>query len=197
MIHARARTHTHTHLYKYVPVWLGYPTRALMLATTVTRAVMLATTARAMYVYVYMCMCVYTHTYLCDLAMQRAHWCLQRLHVLRRSSSCVWNMYIHVCAYVCITNHSTTLANNSSVSFMRHDVQKYSSDVLYNIYIIYISVKSLSHLIFFKFFYEVISIINKKKTVFKGFTRGDPWVPCLTKQNLNRTQKFKVIALKK
>jgi hypothetical protein len=51
---------------------------------------------------------------------------------------------------------------------------------------------------FFKFFYEVISIINKKKTLFKGFTRGDPpWVPSLTKQNLNRTQKNKVIALKK
>jgi hypothetical protein len=102
-------------------------------------------------------------------------------------------------------------------------VLKYSSDVLYNIYIIYISVKSLSRFrskiflkiyeviyienkkkiqgstkqIFFKKIYEVISIINKKKTLFKGFTRGDPWVPSLTKQNLNRTQKNKVIALKK
>jgi hypothetical protein len=50
---------------------------------------------------------------------------------------------------------------------------------------------------FFKKIYEVISIINKKKTLFKGFTRGDPWVPSLTEQNLNRTQKYKVIALKK
>ena len=41
--------------------------------------------------------------------------------------------------------------------------------------------------IFFKFFYEVISIINKKKTLFKGFTRGDPWAPSLTNRNLNRT----------
>jgi hypothetical protein len=30
--------------------------------------------------------------------------------------------------------------------FILYDVLKYSSDVLYNIYIIYISVKSLSHL---------------------------------------------------
>jgi hypothetical protein len=50
--------------------------------------------------------------------------------------------------------------------------------------------------IFLKKIYEVISIMNKKKTLFKGFTRGDPWVPSLTKQNLNRTQKNKVIALK-
>jgi len=41
--------------------------------------------------------------------------------------------------------------------------------------------------IFFKIFYEVISIINKKKTLFKGFTRGDPWAPSLTNRNLNRT----------
>ena len=27
--------------------------------------------------------------------------------------------------------------------------------------------------------------------------KGDPWVPSLTKQNLNRTPKYKVIALKK
>ena len=69
--------------------------------------------------------------------------------------------------------------------------------LLYNIYIIYISVKSLSHFrsIFFKFFYEVICIINLKNTLFKGFTRGDPWAPSLVKQNLNRTQKYKVIAL--
>jgi hypothetical protein len=51
--------------------------------------------------------------------------------------------------------------------------------------------------IFSKKIYEVISIINLKSTLFKGFTRGDPWVPSLTKQNLNRTQKNKVIALKK
>jgi hypothetical protein len=36
-----------------------------------------------------------------------------------------------------------------------------------------------------------------KNTLFKGFTRGDPWVFSLVKQNLNRTQKYKVIALKK
>jgi hypothetical protein len=46
-------------------------------------------------------------------------------------------------------------------------------------------------------FYEVISIINKKKTLFKGFIRGDPWAPSLTKQNLNRMQNREVIALKK
>jgi hypothetical protein len=39
--------------------------------------------------------------------------------------------------------------------------------------------------------------MNKKKTLFKGFTRGDPWVPSLTNQNLNRTQSHEVIALKK
>ena len=52
-------------------------------------------------------------------------------------------------------------------------------------------------MIFFKNIYEVICIINLKNILFKGFTRGDPWVPSLTKQNLNRTQKNKVIALKK
>ena len=52
-------------------------------------------------------------------------------------------------------------------------------------------------MIFLKNIYEVICIINLKKTLFKGFTRGDPWVPSLTKQNLIRTQKNKVIALKK
>jgi hypothetical protein len=36
-----------------------------------------------------------------------------------------------------------------------------------------------------------------KNTLFKGFTRGHPWVPFLVKQNLNRTQKYQVIALKK
>jgi hypothetical protein len=51
--------------------------------------------------------------------------------------------------------------------------------------------------IFFKKIYEVICIINFKNTLFKGFTRGDPWVPSLTKQNLNRTQKDKVITFKK
>jgi hypothetical protein len=40
--------------------------------------------------------------------------------------------------------------------------------------------------------YTYVRIINKKKTLFKGFTRGDPWVSSLTKQNLNRTQKNKV-----
>ena len=43
----------------------------------------------------------------------------------------------------------------------------------------------------------MICIINLKNILFKGFTRGDPWVPSLVKQNLNRTQKYKVIALKK
>jgi hypothetical protein len=37
--------------------------------------------------------------------------------------------------HIVLTNRSTTLADYSSVSFMRHDVLKYSSDVLYNIYI--------------------------------------------------------------
>ena len=50
--------------------------------------------------------------------------------------------------------------------------------------------------IIFKKIYEVISIINLKNTLFKGFTRGDPWATSLVKQNLNRTQKYKVIALK-
>jgi hypothetical protein len=45
--------------------------------------------------------------------------------------------------------------------------------------------------------YEVICIINLKNTLFKGFTRGGPWVPSLAKQNLNRTKKYKAIALKK
>jgi hypothetical protein len=67
--------------------------------------------------------------------------------------------------------------------------------LLNNIDIIYISVKSLSRFRsnFFKKIYEVICIINFKNTLFKGFTRGDPWVPSLMKQNLNRTQKYKVI----
>jgi hypothetical protein len=43
----------------------------------------------------------------------------------------------------------------------------------------------------------VICIINFKNTLFKEFTRGGPWAPSLVKQNLNRTQKYKVIALKK
>jgi len=46
--------------------------------------------------------------------------------------------------HIVLTNHSTTLADYSSVSFMRHVVN--TSDVLNNIYIIYISVNSLSHL---------------------------------------------------
>ena len=44
---------------------------------------------------------------------------------------------------------------------------------------------------------KLFSLINFKNTLFKGFTRGDPWAPSLVKQNLNRTLKFKVIALKK
>jgi hypothetical protein len=34
-------------------------------------------------------------------------------------------------------------------------------------------------------------------TCIHTYTRGDPWVPALVKQNLNRTQKYKVFALKK
>ena len=52
-------------------------------------------------------------------------------------------------------------------------------------------------MIFLKNIYEVICIINFKNTLFKGFTRGDPWAPSLVKQNLNRTQQYKAIALKK
>ncbi len=57
--------------------------------------------------------------------------------------------------------------------------------------------KPLSKYFVLKKNYEVICIINLKNTLFKGFTRGDPWVPSLVKQTLNRTQKYKVIALKK
>ena len=49
---------------------------------------------------------------------------------------------------------------------------------------------------FLKQIYEVISIIKKQKTLFKGFTRGDPWVPSLTNQNLNRTRKYKANCFK-
>jgi hypothetical protein len=41
-------------------------------------------------------------------------------------------------------------------------------------------------------FYEVFYIINFKNIFFKGFTRGDPWVPSLVKQNFNRTQNYEV-----
>ena len=40
-------------------------------------------------------------------------------------------------------------------------------------------------------------MINFKNTLFKGFTRGYPWASSLVKQNLNRTQKYEVIAFKK
>jgi hypothetical protein len=33
-----------------------------------------------------------------------------------------------------------------------------------------------------------IYIINLKPHLFKGFTRGGPWVPSLVKQNFNRTK---------
>ena len=46
--------------------------------------------------------------------------------------------------HIVLAYPSTTLADYSSVSFMRHVVN--TSDVLNNIYIIYISVNSLSHL---------------------------------------------------
>jgi len=39
--------------------------------------------------------------------------------------------------------------------------------------------------------------IKFKTTLFKGFTRGGPCVPSLMKQNFDRAQKNKVIALKK
>ena len=43
----------------------------------------------------------------------------------------------------------------------------------------------------------MICIINFKNTLFKRLTRGGPWAPSLVKQNLNRTLKCKVIAVKK
>jgi hypothetical protein len=50
--------------------------------------------------------------------------------------------------------------------------------LLYNIYIIYISNKSLSHFkmkqIIIKKFYEVIRIINKKRHYLRGFYKGGP-----------------------
>jgi hypothetical protein len=39
--------------------------------------------------------------------------------------------------------------------------------------------------------------MNLKNTLFKVFTRGEPWAPSLMKQNFNGTQKYKVIAFKK
>ena len=49
----------------------------------------------------------------------------------------------------------------------------------------------LDEVIFLKKLYEVICIINFKTTLFKGFTRGDPWVHSLVKQNFNRTKFMK------
>jgi hypothetical protein len=49
--------------------------------------------------------------------------------------------------------------------------------------------------IIIKKFYEVISIINKKKTLFKGFLQGSPLGPLLTnrisigRKNTKRTQR--------
>jgi hypothetical protein len=62
--------------------------------------------------------------------------------------------------------------------------------MFFNIFFIFYFLVNLSSN-FFKFFNEVISIINKKNTLFKGFTRVPFWVPSLMKQNLNRTQKHK------
>jgi hypothetical protein len=76
---------------------------------------------------------------------------------------------LNMLGHIVFANNSTTLADNSSVSF---------SD-------------------FFLKNYEVICIINLKNTIFKGFTRGGAWAPPLVKQNLNRTQKYKGIAFKK
>jgi hypothetical protein len=42
-------------------------------------------------------------------------------------------------------------------------------------------------------FYEVIYILNFKTTLFKGFTRGGPWVSPFMKQNFNRTQNNEVL----
>jgi hypothetical protein len=36
--------------------------------------------------------------------------------------------------------------------------------------------------------------LKKPKRTFKDVTRGDPWAPSLTKQNLNRTQNHEVFA---
>ena len=44
----------------------------------------------------------------------------------------------------------------------------------------------------FDFFHEVFYIINFKNIFFNGFTRGDPWVSPLMKQNFNRTDFFEV-----
>ena len=68
------------------------------------------------------------------------------------------NMFWHIA----LANNSTTLTNNSRISFVRHGVVVVL--VLYNIYIIYISDKSLSRLRsgFFLKKYEVIYIINFK-----------------------------------
>jgi hypothetical protein len=52
------------------------------------------------------------------------------------------------------------------------------------IYIINKKFQGLDEVIFFKKIYEVFSIINFTNTLFKGFTRGDPWVP-------SREAKFK------
>ena len=64
--------------------------------------------------------------------------------------------------HIVLANNTTTLTNNSRVSLVRHGK-----------------------------FYEVICIINFKSTLFKGFTRGGPWVPSLMKQNFNRTKFMK------
>jgi hypothetical protein len=88
-------------------------------------------------------------------------------------------------------------AELSSVSFMGHDAKQYCFlQYLYNIIKRQVFKPFLKYF-FLKKFYDVISIINFKNTLFKGFTRGGPWAPSLMKQNLNRTKKYKVIAFKK
>jgi hypothetical protein len=47
---------------------------------------------------------------------------------------------------IVLANNSTTLTNNSRVSFVRHG--EVVVVVIYNIYIIYVSVESLSHFYF-------------------------------------------------
>ena len=39
--------------------------------------------------------------------------------------------------------------------------------------------------------YKVIALKKMYKDIFKDVTRGDPWVPSLMKQNLNRTKFMK------
>jgi hypothetical protein len=77
--------------------------------------------------------------------------------------------------HIVLANNSTTLTNNSRISFVRHDVVVVV--VIYNIYIFYIIVKSLSRFTIHKYYsslfntskiYEVIYIINFKNILQKS-----------------------------